>query len=67
MNAIKAFARFWRDFLVGDDMTIAIGAVAAIAGTAILHAIGLPAWWLLPPVIGVTLAVSLRRAIRHRG
>jgi len=51
------FARFWWDFVVGDDWVAAAGAVVAIGLTA---ATGF--WWLLPPAVLVVLYVSLRRA-----
>jgi hypothetical protein len=60
-----AFLRFWRDFLVGDDPVLAIGVVLGIAATAVLHAVGVPAWWLLPVAVAATIAVSVRAAVRR--
>jgi hypothetical protein len=58
---IRAFVRFWVDFIVGDDWTVAATVLVALVATWGLHRAGLPAWWLLPAaVIGVT-SVSLRR------
>jgi hypothetical protein len=31
MRYVKAFARFWYDFVVGDDWKIAVGVVVALA------------------------------------
>jgi hypothetical protein len=62
---VKAFLRFWYDFIVGDDWTIAAGVIAALAVTALAAHNGLPsAWWLLPVVVAVGLTVSLLRATR---
>ena len=59
MRYVRAFARFWWDFVVGDDWVLAVGVVAGLALTALLGA-----WWVLPPFVAVTLGWSLRRATR---
>jgi hypothetical protein len=64
-RALRGFARFWWDFVVGDDWRIAVGVVAALAVTAGLSALGIPAWWFLPVAVLVVLALSLRRDIRR--
>jgi hypothetical protein len=64
VNRIRAFGRFWWDFVVGDDWRAAAGVVAAIAATAGLVALGVDAWWLMPAAVAAVLAVSLRRASR---
>jgi hypothetical protein len=58
------FARFWWDFVVGDDPLAALGVAAAIGATAALTAAGVAAWWLLPLAVLLVLYVSLRRAAR---
>jgi hypothetical protein len=62
MSRIRAFSRFWWDFVVGDDWRAAVGVVLAIAMTALLVALGVNAWWFMPPAIAVVVALSLRRA-----
>ena len=32
MKFVKAFGKFWYDFIVGDDWKIAVGVVLALAG-----------------------------------
>jgi hypothetical protein len=64
MRALRSFLRFWYDFVVGDDWRVAVGVVAALAGTAALAHAKVPAWWLLPTAVVVLLALSLRRAAR---
>ena len=64
MRIVQSFLRFWYDFLIGDDATIAAGVVLALAVTAILAHLGVPAWWLLPAAITILLALSLARARR---
>jgi hypothetical protein len=58
---VKRFARFWWDFIVGDDWRVAAGVAFALAVTALLDASGVPAWWLLPLAVAAVLWVSLRR------
>lgn len=61
---LRAIGAFWWDFVVGDDWRLAAGVVAALAASVGLVAVGVPAWWLLPVTVLVTLALSLRRGVR---
>jgi len=61
---IRAFGKFWWDFIVGDDWRLAAGTVAGIAASALLAHRGIAAWWVLPLAVAVALAASLRRATR---
>ena len=61
---MKRFARFWWDFVIGDDWRVAVGVALAIAAVAALHHRHVAAWWLLPPAVLLLLYVSLRRAAR---
>ncbi len=38
MRFVAGFARFWWDFVVGDDWRIAVGVVAVLGGGAVLVA-----------------------------
>jgi hypothetical protein len=64
MNRIRAFGRFWWNFVIGDDWRAAAGIVLAIGVTASLVTAGLDAWWLLPAAVAAILWLSLRREIR---
>ena len=64
MRRLKAFGRFWWDFVVGDDWRVAALVAVAIGATAALEAAGVEAWWLLPLAVPLVLWLSLRRAIR---
>jgi hypothetical protein len=64
MRALKRFAAFWYDFVVGDDWRVAVGVVAALAVTYLVSRTTLPAWWIVPAGVAVLLPVSLARAIR---
>jgi len=65
VNHLRAFGRFWWNFVVGDDWRVAAGIAASLLVTwAITDAGGNP-WWLLPPAIVLVLTASLWRATRH--
>jgi hypothetical protein len=53
------FARFWWDFVVGDDWVAAAGVLVALVVTGLLGA-----WWVMPVAVALVLAVSLARAAR---
>jgi hypothetical protein len=63
MSGVRSFARFWWDFVVGDDWVVAFLVAIAIGATAALAAAGVAAWWLLPLAVLLVLYISLRRAI----
>jgi hypothetical protein len=65
VRRLRAFGRFWWDFVVGDDPLAAAGIVVAIALTAALEAAGVSAWWLMPLAVAAVLALSLRREARR--
>jgi hypothetical protein len=61
---MRRFARFWWDFVVGDDWRVAAGVVLAFGLTAVLATTSIPAWWLLPLAVAAVLWSSLRREVR---
>jgi hypothetical protein len=67
MRRVKLFARFWWEFIVGDDWRIAAGLAVALVVCALLVHEDLAAWWLLPLAVLGLLAESLRRATRNTG
>jgi uncharacterized membrane protein (DUF441 family) len=67
MSAIRTFARFWWDFVVGDDWRVAAGLAVGLTVTWILARSGVPAWWLLPVWVAALLVATVRReAAAHR-
>ena len=64
MRYVRSFARFWWNFIVGDDWRVAAGLAVALGLTSLLTHNGVNAWWLLPLAIAFLLADSLRRATR---
>ncbi|MFG1811638.1 hypothetical protein [Streptomyces sp. NPDC049040] len=67
MRALRAFAAFWYDFVVGDDWRIFAGVVVALGATAALARAGVPAWWFPPGAAVLLLGWSLARAVRGSG
>jgi hypothetical protein len=66
MKYLRSFARFWWNFIVGDDWRVAAGLAVALGLTSLLTHNDVNAWWLLPVAIAFLLADSLRRATRAR-
>jgi hypothetical protein len=62
MSKVRAFGRFWWDFVVGDDWRVAAGVLVALVATKLLTAYEVNAWWLLPVAVVLLLGASLRRA-----
>ena len=63
-SAVIGFLRFWYAFIVGDDWTVAVGVIAALVVTSLLARRNVPAWWLMPAIVGLLLFTSLRRAAK---
>jgi len=55
------------DFVVGDDLRIAVGVVVSLALAAAGAHAGFNPWWLLPLAVPAVLGASLRRARAARG
>jgi hypothetical protein len=64
MNRARAFLAFLVDFVIGDDPLMFVLVVVGIGATAVVQAIGIAAWWLLPLAVLGALAVSVLRARR---
>ena len=64
---VGGFARFWWNFVIGDDWLAAAGIAAALGAVGGLTTEGIDAWWLLPPSVAAVLFVSLKRAQRAGG
>jgi len=59
VSYLRRFGQFRWNFIVGDNVPLAVGAGAAVALTALLVHVGVNAWWLLPTSILVLLAASV--------
>jgi hypothetical protein len=65
VSHLRGFARFWWNFIVGDDWRVALGIAVALAATWGITDRGGNPWWLLPFAIVFVLAASLWRATRQ--
>ena len=61
MTFLMGFVRFWYDFIIGDDWTIAAAVVVALVLTAALAHAGVASWWLLPLAVLLVLGGRLWR------
>lgn len=67
VSKIKAFGVFAYDFVIGDDWSVALGVVIALAVTfGLSHGAKVSSWWLVPVALLVMLPFSLWRAVRKR-
>ena len=66
MSRLRAFGRFWYDFVVGDDWRLAVGALFALTLAGVVAHAGKSAWWIVPVVVAVLLSVSVLRATPRR-
>jgi hypothetical protein len=51
------------EFVVGEDWRVALGVAATLGTTALIAAVGVPAWWIAPITILAILHRSIRRAV----
>lgn len=65
MSHLRAFGRFWYDFIVGDDWQVAVGVTLAVIATFVIAHHDANLWWLLPIAVPALLGVSLHRATRR--
>ncbi|SEO97118.1 hypothetical protein [Amycolatopsis saalfeldensis] len=68
MRALKAFAKFWYDFVVGDDWKTAVLVLLPLAAAALLLRLGDPADPVLAVVGGILVLAgfSLSMALEAR-
>jgi hypothetical protein len=64
MRWLSQFGRFWYDFIVGDDWTIAVAVVGVVAVTSAVAHSGHVAWPILPIGVSLVLSASVWRVLR---
>ena len=64
MKRLSRFGRFWYDFVVGDDWTIAVAVVALLSITAAIAHSGHVAWPIMPAGVAIILGASAWRVRR---
>src|SRR5258706_12957698 len=62
---VIGFARFWYDFIVGDDWTVAVGVVVALLVTKLFVTMGVVAWLWLPLAVAILLGAYTWRTGRR--
>ena len=67
MKHLRAFAKFWYDFIIGDDWRVALGVAVAIATAFVAAHRGADWWWLLPLAVTALLTLSVRHAASSKG
>ncbi|MGC8481004.1 MAG: hypothetical protein ACP5PJ_05600 [Acidimicrobiales bacterium] len=63
-RGLRSFGTFLWDFIVGDDVRIAIGVVVGLVAVELLHQANVSGWWALPIFWVLALSWSLVRATR---
>jgi len=58
------FARFWYDFVVGDDWTIAVAVVVMLVLADVVANAGRVAWPIVPIGVALVLGASVWRVLR---
>ena len=66
MRMLRGFVRFWYDFIIGDDWTVAAGVIVLLGATHQATAHGVDAWWLMPLGVILLLGFSLFRSAAPR-
>ena len=66
VSGVVGVARFLYLFVVGDDWTVALAILLALAVTGVLVGEHISAWWLVPFVAILMTGVSLGRSARKR-
>jgi hypothetical protein len=65
-SRLKAVARFWYDFVVGDDWRVAVAVIAALAVTHAVSTTSAPAWPILPAIVAIVLPLTVWRVARRQ-
>lgn len=63
MRIVRAFGRFWYDFLIGDDWKIAVVALSVLVVGGVLVVIGLGTSTLFAPLVALALVGAFVAAV----
>ena len=63
---VVAFGRFWYDFIIGDDWTVAVAVFIGLIVTGILNSNHIVSWWLMPIIVVVMTGISVQRMSARR-
>jgi hypothetical protein len=65
-SGVVGVSRFLYLFIVGDDWTVALAILLALALTGVLVGDHISAWWLVPFMAILMTGISLNRSARKR-
>jgi uncharacterized membrane protein YfcA len=60
---VKAFFRFWYDFIIGDDWKIAAAVVIVLLAGALVVIAGAGGTALLPPLLAIGIGVAFTTSL----
>jgi uncharacterized membrane protein YfcA len=60
---VKAFFRFWYDFIIGDDWKIAAAVVIVLLAGALAVIAGVGGTALLPPLLAIGLGIAFTTSL----
>jgi hypothetical protein len=63
---VVSFGKFWYDFIIGDDWTVAVAVFLGLIVTGILNSNHIVSWWLMPIIVVVMTGISVRRTGARR-
>jgi hypothetical protein len=64
LRYILGSGRFWYDFIVSDDWTVALGVVIALVAAVVVARADLSLWWLMPVAVAGLSTVTVQRVAR---
>jgi F0F1-type ATP synthase assembly protein I len=66
VGKLRAFGKFWYDFVVGDDWRVALTVVVALGATLVADRLtGTAPWWIVVAAVAVVLPASIYRVTRR--
>ncbi|MCP9276460.1 hypothetical protein [Mycolicibacterium arenosum] len=66
MRTLRSFAKFWYDFIIGDDWRVALSVGAAMAATyAVNQLTGATSWLIVTVTVLIALPASIYRVARR--
>jgi hypothetical protein len=63
---VVGFGKFWYDFIIGDDWTVAVSVLIGLIVTGVLNSNHVVSWWLMPIIVVVMTGTSVRRTGARR-
>jgi large-conductance mechanosensitive channel len=58
---VVGFGKFWYEFIIGDDWTVAVAVLIGLIVTGVLNSNHVVSWWLMPIIVVVVTGISVQR------